>query len=172
MTIYCNVEKCFFWERLETSHQRPIGKGIQPIGDMGKYGGRCKLDVMRMVYRHFRSSRGLIQEIAVCGNFSESKIPVEGEIKCNVFHCLWNTSPNRREGGTCDKIRDYPIYVDPAIIFDGNDKTIYPKCTSISNRIFKGHIDWGVAAAGRRVNPQGLSKRDFEPQRERIIGSY
>ena len=191
--IYCNITECFFNRPLDEVHTKKGRPGFTPlVASMDEYVGFCVRGGIEVTYGVFTSPGKRVQKIAYCESIvlsddieyrksadndaTWSIQPSPGEVDqvyamtCKVYDCAFNTASKRGEVGGCRKIdEDAPIYVDEYRVYDGNDEFVVARCSSQSNRLFEGHIDWGSAA-----NPMAGSYKAFpkQPTRPSIRGKW
>ena len=154
--IYCNITECFFNQLLDEPHQKEGRPGFTPLPGTGLFRGVCGREAgIDLKYRVYTSSTSLQQKVAECASYSEEPVePAEERmmVECSYRDCLFNTAAHPVDIGRCKKFHDDEknLYIDWVDVFDGNETKRVTRCESASNRIFKGHIDWGKAALGNR----------------------
>ena len=139
MAIYCNVEKCINWESIDEPVQQSHGIGYVPVGGLGLYKGKCKLNSVSVYPKIVKSSTGTRQVLSICANFSESAEDLPSIDSCSQTDCLHN------EGLACTRlsIPNKDLFFDTNESYDGDVKVSYPVCKSYSTKHRTGVIDWG-----------------------------
>ena len=146
MAIYCNVEKCVSWESIDTPMQQTHGIGYVPIGGLGLYKGKCKLNSVSVQPKTIKTRNGRFQVLSICSNFSEEhSAEVEpGSAICSKDDCLHNKDTG--DGLICMRYSapNKDLFFDADETYDGdvNAKVMYPVCKSYSVRHRTGVIDW------------------------------
>ena len=129
MTIYCNIQNCGNWQGIEEEVRPPKGRGYIPIGDIGLFKGKCGLNKVDIVHKEFKGSGGSRRKLSICDNFSTEPGEVNQDflrVSCSEKNCRFNTL----EGG-CNQIEWHnDLYIDEALVMDGNEQISVPACQS------------------------------------------
>ena len=141
MSIYCNVKNCVSWKSIDTPVQQTHGIGYVPVGGLGLYKGKCKLNSVSVYPKIVKSGTGRRQVLSICSNFSESAENLPSVGSCSQTDCLHN------EGLACTRLSmpDKDLFFDTDASYDGNVKVSYPVCKSYSIKHRTGVIDWSKA---------------------------
>jgi hypothetical protein len=174
--IYCNIEECFFNQRLLEPHQKPGRPGFTPLPGTGQFKGKCILPGIQLQYSSFRSSTNQVMRLSRCSSYSLEAVETSPAVTttCSYRECFFNTVAKVGMDGICRKIEeDEKLYVDRVVVFDGNEKIEIPRCEVASNRKISGHMDWAKAAAGNRGGNMKTMPTAKDLQfREQIRGSW
>lgn len=150
MAIYCNIETCVNWTRLDTPKQMKKGIGYVPIGNTGMYNGRCGLEAISIM-THTARGKSTTQTLPICGNYSTDSSKDASVTQSKSFSCSEKRCASYVDDNQCDKIvRDYDLYIGWTAAFYGTDKKEVPNCKSFAHRKRENAFDWGRAATGFR----------------------
>jgi len=142
MTVYCNVQECGNWEKIEKKVRQPKGIGYVPIGDIGLYSGQCSLNRVDIVHKELKGAGGGRYKLSLCDNFSKEKSELDTDsvqVTCLEKECRFNVL----ESSQCEQLDWHgDLYIDTATVQDGIDQTTVPVCKSHVIRKREGFINF------------------------------